>query len=87
MSLIVFVDYQLTDYILVLVVLDVPQELLEVEVFEEYPAHVLVVDRVQDLLLRQGLNLLPGLLIVVPLKMMLSKEVIQNVSPDLPTIQ
>ena len=70
-----------------LVVLDVPQQLLEVEVLEEDPAHVLVVDRVQDLLLRQGLNLLPGLLIVVPLKMMLSKEVIQNVSPGLPTIQ
>ena len=70
-----------------LIVLDVPQELAEVEVLEEDPAHVLVVDCVQDLLLCQRLNLLPGLLIVVPLKMMLSKEVIQNVSPDLPTIQ
>ena len=70
-----------------LIVLDVPQELAEVEVLEEDPAHVLVVDRVQDLLLCQRLNLLPGLLIVVPLKMMLSKEVNQNVSPDLPTIQ
>ena len=42
-----------------LIVLDVPQELAEVEVLEEDPADILVVDRVQDLLLRQRLNLLP----------------------------
>ena len=67
-----------------LVVLDVPQQLLEVEVLEEDPAHVLVVDRVQDLLLRQGLNLLPGLLIVVPLEMKFERKSKCNVSPDLP---
>ena len=56
-----------------LIVLDVPQELAEVEVLEEDPAHVLVVDRVQDLLLRQRLNLLPGLLIVMTLKIIILK--------------
>ena len=63
--------HQLTNYPPMLIVLDVPQELAEVEVLEEDPAHVLVVDRVQDLLLCQRLNLLPGLLIVMPLKMSL----------------
>ena len=56
-----------------LIVLDVPQELAEVEVLEEDPADILVVDRVQDLLLRQRLNLLPGLLIVMPLKIIILK--------------
>ena len=70
-----------------LIVLDVPQQLAEVEVLEEDPAHVLVVDRVQYLLLRQGLNLLPGLLIVVPLEMKFEMKSKCNVSPDLPRVQ
>ena len=49
------------------VIFDVPQKLLEVEVLEENPADVVVVDRVQDLLLRQGLKLQIGVLIVVSL--------------------
>ena len=43
----------ITNYSAKGIVFDVPQQLLEVEVLEEDPAHVLVVDRVQDLLLRQ----------------------------------
>ena len=49
------------------VIFDVPQELLEVEVLEEDPADVVVVDRVQDLLLGQGLKLQIGVLVVVSL--------------------
>ena len=75
-----------------LIVLDVPQELAEVEVLEEYPAHILVVDRVQDLLLRQRFDLLPRLLIVMPLKIILAngqmgKKLQFCASPDPPTVQ
>ena len=61
-------EVELTNNPVMLIVLDVAEELGEVEVLEENPAHVLVVDRVQNLLLSQGLDLFPGLLVVVTLK-------------------
>ena len=57
----------ITNYSAKGIIFDVPQQLLEVEVLEEDPADVVVVDRVQDLLLRQGLKLQIGVLIVVSL--------------------
>ena len=57
----------ITYYSAIGVIFDVPQKLLEVEVLEENPADVVVVDRVQDLLLRQGRHLQIRVLIVVSL--------------------
>ena len=69
------VNDQLTNYPTMLIVLDVPQQLAEVEVLEEDPAHVLVVDCVQNLFRCQRLNFFPRLLIIMPLKN------VQNVKP------
>ena len=49
------------------VIFDVPQKLLEVEVLEENPADVVVVDRVENFILSQGGHLQIGVLIVVSL--------------------
>ena len=76
-----------------LIVLDVPQQLAEVEVLEEDPAHVLVVDRVQNLFCCQRLNLFPRLLIIMPLKNVQNvkpktvRRLRKKFRPDLPTVR
>ena len=57
----------ITNYSAKGIVFDIPQQLLEVEVLEENSADIVVVDRLQDLRLCQGLHLQVWILIVVSL--------------------
>ena len=60
-------NHSATYYSTIGVIFDVAQQLFEVEVLEENAAHVVGVDRVQNLILCQGFNPQIRVLIVVSL--------------------